>query len=123
MPFRILTKSFEPDQGSFFDAMSQLRMNKLLEEIFCIHLFPISAAMVGVCLTVIGFTRVFISVRKIDPSANDLLAVEALLFLCSCLCAYWVLPRLSIRRRQRLEAVADLLFVRWIQERKSLNLP
>ncbi len=72
--------------------------------------------MVGVCLTVIGLIRVFISVQKIDTLADDLLAVEALLFLCSCLCAYWVLPMRSIRRRQRLEAVADLFFVRWIRD-------
>ena len=30
--------------------MPQLRMNKPLEENICIHLFSVSAAMVGVCL-------------------------------------------------------------------------
>ncbi len=46
--------------------MPRLRMNKPLEGDICIHLFSISAAMVGVCLNVIGIIRVVISVRQID---------------------------------------------------------
>jgi hypothetical protein len=63
--------------------MPQPRMNKPLEEAICIHLFSVSAAMVGVCLTVIGLIRVFISLQKIDTLADDLLSVDALFFLCS----------------------------------------
>ncbi len=40
------------------EPMPRLRMNKPLEEDICIHLFSVSAAMVGVCLTVIGLIRV-----------------------------------------------------------------
>ena len=69
----------------------QLSMNKNLEEDICIHLFTVSAAMVGVCLTVIGLIRVVISLRNMGTLADDLLSVDALFFLCSCLCAYWAL--------------------------------
>ncbi len=86
-------------------------MNKLLEEDICIHLFSVSAAMVGVCLTVIGLIRVVISVHKIDTLADDLLAVNALLFLRPCLCAYWALRMRSIHRMHRLEAIADGSFL------------
>ena len=60
--------------------MPQLRMNKPLEEDICIHLFSVSAAMVGVCLTVTGLIRVIISTRNINTVADDLLSVDALFF-------------------------------------------
>jgi hypothetical protein len=91
--------------------MPKLTKNKHLEEDICGDLFSVSAAMVGVCLTVIGLVRVVISVQKIDTLADDFLAVDALLFLCSCLCAYWALRMRSIRRMHRLERIADVSFV------------
>jgi hypothetical protein len=89
------------------EPMFQPRMNKPLEEDICIHLFTVSATMVGVCLTVIGLIRLVISVQKIDTLADDLLAVDALLFLCACLCAYWALRMRSRRRMHWLERIAD----------------
>jgi hypothetical protein len=86
-------------------------MNKPLEEDICVHLFSVSAAMVGVCLTVIGLIRVIISTRKIDTLADDLLSLDALFFLCSCLCAYWALRMRSIRRMHFVERIADGAFV------------
>ena len=91
--------------------MPWLRMNKPLEEDICIHIFSVSAAMVGVCLTVIGLIRVIISVRPIDTLADDLLALDALFFLCSCLCAYWALRMRSRRRIHCLERMADGSFI------------
>ncbi len=91
--------------------MPQLKINKPLEADICIHLFSVSAAMVGVCLTVIGLIRVVISVKQVDTLADDFLAIDALFFLCSCLCAYWVLRMRSIRRIHRLERIADGAFI------------
>ncbi len=91
--------------------MPQLRMNRPLEEDVCVHLFSVSAAMVGVCLTVIGVMRVVISAQKIDTLADDLLSIDALFFLCSCLCAYWALRMRNIRRMHCLERIADGSFV------------
>jgi hypothetical protein len=36
-------------------------LKKYLEEDVCVHIFTVSAAMVGVCLTVIGLIRVIIT--------------------------------------------------------------
>ena len=47
-----------------------------LEEDICIHIFTVSSAMVGVCLTVIGLIRVVITLGKADTVADDLLAVD-----------------------------------------------
>ena len=52
-----------------------------LEEDICIHIFTVSSAMVGVCLTVIGLVRVVITLGKADTLADDFLASDALLFL------------------------------------------
>ena len=59
-----------------------------LEEDISIHIFTVSSAMVGVCLTVIGLIRVVITFGKADTVADDLLAADAFLFLLSCLLSY-----------------------------------
>jgi branched-subunit amino acid permease len=56
-----------------------------LEQDICIHIFTVSSAMVGVCLTVIGLVRVVVTLGKADTLADDCLAMDALLFLTSCL--------------------------------------
>ncbi len=67
--------------------------------------------MVGVCLTVIGIIRVVITMRRSDRVAEDMLAVNALLYLGSCLLSYWALRTRRLSRNYRLERVADILFL------------
>src|SRR6266508_3839372 len=85
--------------------------NSHLEQYICIHIFTVSSAMVGVCLTVIGLIRVVITLGTVDTLADDLLAGDALLFLISCLLSYWALRSRSVRRMHRLEKVADAIFI------------
>ena len=85
--------------------------NTHLEHDICIHIFTVSAAMVGVCLTVIGLIRVVITLGRADTLADDLLAGDALLFLISCLLSYWALRSRSLRRMHRLEKIADGIFI------------
>ena len=82
-----------------------------LEQDICIHIFTVSSAMVGVCLTVIGLIRVVITLGTADTLADDFLAGDALLFLISCLLSYWALRARSVRRMHRLEKVADITFI------------
>jgi hypothetical protein len=82
-----------------------------LEQDLCIHIFTVSAAMVGVCLTVIGIIRIVISIRKTDTLADDLLAMDAVLFLASCLSSYLALRTRSTRRLHGLERFADITFL------------
>ena len=91
--------------------MSQTNLSKHLEEDICIHIFTVSAAMVGVCLTVIGLIRVVIAFGKIDTIADDLLAGDAFLFLVACLLSYWALRTRSLRRMHRVERFADGIFL------------
>jgi hypothetical protein len=80
-----------------------------LEESICIHIFSGSAAMLGVCLTVIGILRLVSQLSKVNTMGDDLLALAALGFLCSSLFSYVALR--SRERRRRIERVADAVFL------------
>ena len=82
-----------------------------LEEDICIHIFTVSSAMVGVCLTVIGLIRVVITLGRADTLAEDLLAGDALLFLVSCLLSYSALRSRSAGRMHHIERIADVIFI------------
>src|SRR5437867_13107550 len=85
--------------------------NTHLEQDICIHIFTVSSAMVGVCLTVIGLIRVVITLGRADTLADDFLAGDALLFLISCLLPYWAPRSRSSRRLHRLEKLAYGIFI------------
>src|SRR5438874_12805945 len=89
----------------------QREPNNHLEQDICIHIFTVSSAIVGVCLTVIGLIRVVITFGSADTLADDLLAGDALLFLVSCLLAYWALRSRALRRMHRLEKIAYAIFI------------
>jgi hypothetical protein len=82
-----------------------------LEQDICIHIFTVSSAMVGVCLTVIGLIRVVVTLGKADTLADDCLAGDALLFLTSCLLSYCALRSRGPGRMHRLERIADGIFI------------
>jgi hypothetical protein len=89
----------------------QRRTNNHFEQDICIHIFTVSSAMVGVCLTVIGLIRVVITLGTADTLADDFLAADALLFLISCLLSYWALRSRGRRRMHRIERIADAIFI------------
>ena len=93
------------------EMQHQRNTNSNLEQDICIHIFTVSSAMVGVCLTVIGLIRVVITLGTADTLADDLLAADALLFLISCLLSYWALRSRGLRRMHRLEKIADGIFI------------
>ena len=76
-----------------------------------VHVFSVSAAMVGVCLTVIGIIRMVIAASRVGSLADDILSVDALLFLVSCFLAYGALRSSTAKMTQRLENAADYVFI------------
>jgi multisubunit Na+/H+ antiporter MnhF subunit len=80
-------------------------------EDLCVHIFSVSAGLVGVCLTVIGLFRVVSRLKNVDSLADNLLALDALGFLLSCTLAYLALRKQETPRRQRLEILADRVFL------------
>jgi hypothetical protein len=94
-----------------FGAATEISAQVQLEKDLCIHIFSVSAALVGVCLTVIGLLRIVITLQEVNNLADDLLAFDALLFLLSCLLAYWALRTRNRVRKYRVERAADLIFI------------
>lgn len=98
----------QPDNQSM---MSEQTSTRQLEADISVHIFSVSAALVGVCLTVIGLIRVVISTSKVETFVDELLAADAVLFLTSCLLSYWALRTRSLHRMHRVERVADAIFL------------
>lgn len=90
--------------------MANLDPESRLEKDICIHIFSVSAGMVGVCLAVIGLLRVVITLRQTDTFADDLLAMDAFLFLLACLSSYSGLRTPGVNRIHRVERFADITF-------------
>ena len=82
-----------------------------LEKNICVHIFTVSASMVGVCMTVIGIIHIVIGVRKIDTVADNLLAFDALLFLIASMFSYTALKAPLSKRMYHIERIADCLFM------------
>jgi hypothetical protein len=91
--------------------MSEPGFRRGLEKDISIHIFSVSAALVGVCLTVISVVRVIITATKINTVVDDILAADALLFLTSCLLAYWAMRSRTEKRMRLVERVADTVFI------------
>lgn len=108
----------EKQESSTLQASSTLIEARVEENIpkefvefdLTIHVFTVSATLVGVCLTVIGIFSHFRNGRT-KSVGEDLLAFDALLFLVSCVLSYTALKKRGERRRYFLETTADNLFL------------
>ena len=98
----------QPDEQA---VISQQTSQRRLEADISVQIFSVSAALVGVCLTVIGVIRIVISTSKLNTVVDDFLAADAVLFLISCLLSYWALRTRSLRRMYRVERIADTVFL------------
>ena len=93
-----------PDADAMFGQSFQ-------ESNLCVHLMSVSAGMVGVCLTVIGLFKLIGNLQGARTIANDLVAIDALLFVAVCILSYVGMRTAKRKWRQRLEKTADLLFL------------
>ena len=82
-----------------------------LAEDVSIHIFTVSAALLGVCITVIGLLRVMFSIKQVDTISDDIVAADAVIFLVTCLTSYWALRTRNEVRMHRIERIADSLFL------------
>jgi hypothetical protein len=76
-----------------------------------VHIVTVSAALVGVCLTVIGLISVALRLKQWDTPADNILAGDAVLFLLTCLFAYASLRTRRPERRRAFERLADAGFL------------
>jgi hypothetical protein len=75
------------------------------------HVFTVSAGMVGVCLTAIGLLRLMTAQTKIETLGDDLLAVDAMLFVVCAFLAFWSFKTKVPSTRKRLRLLVDTLFL------------
>jgi len=78
------------------------------ENILSNHILPVSATMIGVCMTVISVIQVAPK-QGASSWADNLLAVDSLFFLASMMLSYW-----SIRHKNQIinaELYADRFFI------------
>jgi hypothetical protein len=75
-----------------------------------VHIFSVSAQLVGICLTVLGLFRVMTRLQGVSRIADDLLALDAIAFLTACVLAYASLRSRARPQRRALERVADVCF-------------
>jgi L-asparagine transporter-like permease len=76
-----------------------------------IPIFTVSAGLVGVCLTVITITHAMTGGQRFHKFVDDLLAIDAMVFLTSCVLSYCVLRSRGKRRTHHLETTADFVFL------------
>ena len=91
--------------------MSEKQVQQELEVDLCLLIFSVSAALVGVCLTVLGIFKLLTHIRELQTYGDELLAIDAVLFLISCLLSYWALRTRRRRRMHGLELTADVVFL------------
>jgi putative flippase GtrA len=72
------------------------------------HILPVAATMVGVCMTVISLVQL-VPENAISSWADEILAIDALIFLASAWISYWTLRH--EKQAERLEKIADYLFL------------
>ena len=75
------------------------------------HVFAVSAGMVGVCLTAIGLLRLIAAQTKAQTLGDDLLAVDAMLFVVCAFLAFWSFKTNEPSVRRRLRLMVDTLFL------------
>lgn len=81
------------------------------EESLATHIFSVSAALIGVCLTVIGIINIVAVFRKAQTIADDITILAVLLFLSSCILAYTSIKTQNRVRRLKMERCADVCFL------------
>jgi hypothetical protein len=84
---------------------------RALDEDICVHILTASSVMVGVCLTVLGILRMVIKLRSADVTGDDLLSINAMLYLLSAILSYWALRTRNSRRNHRIAYAADGVFI------------
>lgn len=82
-----------------------------IDQELCVHIFTVSAGLVGVCLTVLGLFRVIFRLSKVHEISDGLIALDALGFLAACVFAYLGLRAKTKASRRRLQLLADVVFL------------
>jgi len=90
--------------------MEKKPSSEFIEFDIIIHIFAVSATLVGVCLTVIGIFIMSRRLSHVKSYGEELLALDALLFLATCIHSYVALRSRRQERRHRFERITEEMF-------------
>ena len=76
-----------------------------------LHIFTMSAGLLGVCLTAIGLIRVVVTRSNVQTFGDDLLAVDSFLFMLTCFLSFWSIRTGRTKIRRLLRHIVDWLFM------------
>jgi len=91
--------------------MAQETFIEKQEESISIHIFAVSAAMVGVCITAISILSIQTALRHVETLCDEILSIDSILFLGSCILSYLAMRIKNRKQRLLLEKTADIVFV------------
>ena len=75
------------------------------------HIFTTSSVMLGLCLTIISIMRGPRNHGGLETIVDDILAIDALVFLLACFLSYAALRVRHLRKIQRVESISDAVFL------------
>lgn len=93
------------------ESESKAREKEAHDLTMTLTLFSISAGLLGVCLTAIGLIRVVITQSHVQTIADDLLAIDSVLFMLSCFLSFWSFKTGHAVARRILRLLVDWLFM------------
>ena len=91
--------------------MNEESSHEQREHDLTMHVFSISAAMVGVCLTAIGILRLVAIQSNVQTLSDEFLAADAVLLVSTCFLSFWSFKTKRTRLRQRLRSLVDFIFM------------
>ncbi len=102
-----------PDPPKVEDSSLDAFYQRMFDRDIYLHVSEVSVAMVGVCLTGVSILNVDQDVNSLNTYVDDLLAIDAFLFLTSYLISYWVVRVMtkSTRNIRRIGNLANIIFL------------
>lgn len=83
---------------------------EFIEVDITIHIFTVSATLVGACLTVLGIFIMSRRLSHVKSFGEELLVCDAFMFLVACILSYSALRMRRKECRHRLEQFAEEMF-------------
>ena len=98
----------EVEQSSI-DAFYQ----RMCQRDIYLHVSEVSVAMIGVCLTGVSILNVDQDINDVNTYVDDLLAIDAFVFLTAYLLSYWVVRTMTNNNRnmQKIGNIANAIFL------------
>lgn len=75
------------------------------------HILTTSSVMLGLCLTVISVMHSQKTLDTLETVVDDIIAIDALIFLTACYLSYAALRARHLQRIHRIESIADAVFL------------